>query len=306
MATIIKLFFLILLFRGINVYAIPQDGFLSLDENLKSKPDTGGRKKLPAKLLHAEPLYIDLIRDLGARKGEKEWNLGIGITDNQQYDSYTALIEYEWAPVNRLGLEIETPFTFYYANSKPNDSIKAPGSRLNSMKLAAQYTFFVNEKARTSMAIGYLHEFELPDFKNYNKEKLWKGNIFNPFLIIAKRWGSNFHSLLYTGPIIEELRKSKSVSAKLQVNTNFHYMITGSRNFIGVEFNKEFKGVDFDMVVRPQMRISLADNFLVGIVTGIPVKRETQRFSSFIRLIYEPGHKIHRASGNIAKIKPLS
>ena len=26
----------------------------------------------PDKVLHAEPLYIDLIRDLGARKGEKE------------------------------------------------------------------------------------------------------------------------------------------------------------------------------------------------------------------------------------------
>src|SRR5690606_7121157 len=38
--------------------------------------------KTPAKNLHAEPLYIDLIRDLGARKGEKEWNIGMGITDN--------------------------------------------------------------------------------------------------------------------------------------------------------------------------------------------------------------------------------
>ena len=27
---------------------------------------------LPAKVFHAEPLYIDLIRDLGARKGERE------------------------------------------------------------------------------------------------------------------------------------------------------------------------------------------------------------------------------------------
>ncbi|HAI17051.1 MAG TPA: phosphoribosylformylglycinamidine synthase, partial [Xanthomarina gelatinilytica] len=33
--------------------------------------------KEPLKILHAEPLYIDLIRDLGARKGEKEWNIGL-------------------------------------------------------------------------------------------------------------------------------------------------------------------------------------------------------------------------------------
>ncbi len=52
-------------------------------------------KKDPHKVLHAEPLYIDLIRDLGARKGEKEWNIGLGLTDNNLYDQYTALVEYE-------------------------------------------------------------------------------------------------------------------------------------------------------------------------------------------------------------------
>jgi hypothetical protein len=44
------------------------------------------------KVLHAEPLFIDLIRDLGARKGEKEWNIGLGLTDRTRYDEYTALI----------------------------------------------------------------------------------------------------------------------------------------------------------------------------------------------------------------------
>jgi hypothetical protein len=68
------------------------------------------------KVLHAEPLYIDLIRDLGARKGEKEWNIGMGLTDNTKYSEYEALIEYEWAPANRVGLEVELPFTFHYRN----------------------------------------------------------------------------------------------------------------------------------------------------------------------------------------------
>ena len=44
-------------------------------------------QKEPVKVLHAEPLYIDLIRDLGARKGEKEWNLGLGLTSNQTSDA---------------------------------------------------------------------------------------------------------------------------------------------------------------------------------------------------------------------------
>jgi hypothetical protein len=44
------------------------------------------------------------------------------------------------------------------------------------------------------------------------------------------------------------------------------------------------------MIIRPQMRLALTEKLMVGIVTGIPFQREDERFSSFIRLIYEPGH----------------
>jgi hypothetical protein len=240
----------------------------------------------PVKVLHAEPLYIDLIRDLGARKGEKEWNVGFGLTDKNQYDEYAALVEYEWAPINRLGLEVELPFTIYPSNSNGT----APDSKLNGLKLAAQYSFFVSEKLKTSMAFGYIHEFELTGFKQYGNEKLFTGNSYNPFFVVAKRWGNNFHTLLYTGPIIEEHFADHATSTSWQINSNFHYMISGTRNFIGIEFNKEIKENDFDMIIRPQMRVGIADNLLIGIVTGIPISRENERFSTFLRLIYEPKH----------------
>jgi hypothetical protein len=84
---------------------------------------TDSSKRVP-KVLHAEPLYVDLIRDLGARKGEQEWNVGLGITDNLDFDSYQALVEYEFAPLNHFGLEIELPFTFYSAEEGvPEDSV---------------------------------------------------------------------------------------------------------------------------------------------------------------------------------------
>jgi hypothetical protein len=67
-------------------------------------------------------------------------------------------------------------------------------------------------------------------------------------------------------------------------------MISGTRNFIGLEFNKEVHNGIFDTIIRPQMRLGIADNLLVGIVTGIPIKKDNQRLSSFIRLIYEPKH----------------
>ncbi len=245
--------------------------------------------KEPDKVLHAEPLYIDLIRDLGARKGEKEWNIGLGLTDNLNFDSYEALIEYEWAPIDRLGLEIELPFTFYSPlNATGGESI--PSNQLNGLKIAAQWSFFVHEPLATSMAIGYINEFEFSDFRNFGKP-LIKGNIYNPFFVVAKRWGNNFHTLIYTGPMIEQNFSTNKFHTTYDINTSFHYMITGTRNFIGVEFNKTMDNGDFDMTMRPQMRLGIAENLLIGIVAGIPVSRENERFSSFMRLIWEPKHK---------------
>jgi hypothetical protein len=243
----------------------------------------------PYKVLHAEPLYIDLIRDLGARKGEKEWNLGLGLTDNLKFDSYEALIEYEWAPMDRLGLEVELPFTFYSPmNGSVRDSI--PSNQLNSLKIAAQWSFFVSEPLALSMAVGYINEFELSDFNNFGQPVI-RGNVYNPFLVVAKRWGNNFHSLIYTGPMMEQNFITHEFHTRYDINTSFHYMISGTRNFMGVEFNKTFGQGDFDMTIRPQMRLGIADNLLIGIVAGIPVSRENQRLSSFVRLIWEPGHK---------------
>ncbi len=244
--------------------------------------------KEPVKVLHAEPLYIDLIRDLGARKGEKEWNLGMGLTDKLDFDSYEALVEYEWAPVNRLGLEVELPFTFYApVRNAERDSL--PSNRLNSIKLAAQWTFLVSEPAATSMAIGYINEFEMTDFESFGSPFI-SGNVYNPFLVVAKRWGNNFHSLIYTGPVIAQHYANNHWHTRYDVNTSLHYMISGTRNFIGFEFNKSFESADFDMTIRPQMRLEISQSLMIGIVAGIPVSKENERMSSFVRLIWEPGH----------------
>lgn len=241
------------------------------------------------KVLHAEPLFIDLIRDLGARKGEKEWNVGMGMADNLRFDSYDALVEYEWAPMDRLGLEIELPFTFFSPQKgTPKDSV--PSSKLNGIKTAIQWSFFVNEKYATSMALGYINEIHLSDFRNFGNPFV-TGNGFNPFLVIAKRWKSNFHSLIYTGPAINYHYKTRDLHFRYDINTSFHYMIPGTRNFVGLEFNKQFHEGDFDMTIRPQMRLAISHNLMLGIVVGVPINRENQRFSTFLRVIYEPEGK---------------
>lgn len=274
-------------------YAQEADSVKAYHEKLDSlyiaEFETRGEKP---KVLHAEPLYIDLIRDLGAHKGEHEWNIGFGIKDNIRFDTYEALIEYEWAPVDRLGLEVELPFTFVAPyNGYENDSL--PSSRLESLKMAAQWTFLVSPQYNLSLALGYINELEFSPLRNFGNP-VFTGNIYNPFFIAAKRFGNNYHTLIYTGPRIEQEFRTRKWHSSYEMHTNFHYMISGTRNFIGLEVNKYFYGQDFEMVLRPQIRIGIADNFLIGIINGIPIRRENQRFSSFMRIIWEPGHRIAR------------
>jgi len=244
----------------------------------------------PLKISHAEPLYVDLIRDLGARKGEKEWNIGMGMTDKLNFDSYQMLVEYEFAPLNRLGVEFEVPVTLY---SRAVNAEKTPSNRVESLKSAVQYTFLVHEKARLSAAVGYLNELELVDLDQIGRRRLVQGNRINPFLVVAKRLGSDFHTLLYTGPDFTYDFRERHWHRSFEVNSNLHYMIPGTRNFVGVEVNKLFKQDDFSMVIRPQMRLSIVDNLLIGIVPGIPVSKRQERLSAFVRLIYEPKARHH-------------
>lgn len=274
----------------LSLFAVTQLSLAQLTDSEKDSLyiESIENTKTPAKVLHAEPLYIDLIRDLGARKGEKEWNFGLGLSDNLEFDSYEALIEYEWAPIDRLGLEIELPFTVYSGTA---NSANAGGlnSGLNSLKLAAQYTYYVNEKKSISAAIGYIHEFELSYALNQSNS-LFRGNRYNPFMIVAKRWGNNFHSLIYTGPAVEHTFLTDQWKTSYEINSNLHYMISGTRNFLGIEVNKTIENGHWETTLRPQMRLGISENLLIGIVTAIPLSRESERLGTFARIIWEPKH----------------
>ncbi len=251
-------------------------------------------RRTPDKVLHAEPLYIDLIRDLGARKGEREWNVGMGLTDNLYYDTYEMLVEYEWAPVNRLGLEVEIPITLHSNHGRstdPNGPVSRPANRIESLKVAAQWSFLVSERAKTTLALGYINSIKLADIQELTRSPTLKGNQFNPFLIAAKRWGNRFHTLVYAGPVFTYGFQAKHWQSRFEVNSSAHYMIPGTRNFVGLEINQATTAQQSSVVIRPQLRVGITDNLLLGIVTGIPVSRQEQRLSSFLRLIYEPAHK---------------
>ncbi len=260
--------------------------------------------QLPAKVLHAEPLFIDLIRDLGARKGEKEWNVGAALVDRGQFDSYEFLVEYEWAVKDRWGLEVEVPVSIFtqshYAGASDitTPRPKKPSNRVESLKFATQYTFLVSERRQASLALGAITELEFTDLDVIQLNNTFQGVLFNPFFIGAKRLGPNWHSLIYTGPRLLSHFGHSGLDLSYEINSNVHYMIPGTRNFVGMEINKELAEGHLYATLRPQMRLTIQDNLLVGIVSGIPLNKENERLSAFLRLIYEPGHRKHHGSGH--------
>lgn len=239
----------------------------------------------PDKVLHAEPLYIDLIRDLGARKGEAEWNVGLGLTDRTTYDNIEALVEYEWAPIDRLGLEIEIPVSLYSAFP---GATEVPANRVESLKLGVQKTLFVSLEHSTSFAVGYLHQFVFRDPARLRPRDPFRGNVYNPFVVAAKRWGDNFHTLVYTGVQWQQRHGVGTETALYEWHSNVHYMLSGTRNFLGVEVNKYLQAGEFEATVRPSMRLAIRDDLLMGIAVGVPASRNKDRLGMFLRLIYEP------------------
>lgn len=241
-----------------------------------------GNEELPVKISHAEPLYFDLIRDLGARRGEKEWNMGMMMSSAGAYRENTWFIEYEFAPVNRLGMEIEIPFSFYTSQSNSDD---VPRNGLDGVKTAVQYSFFVSSSLRTTMAAGYIFE-SLSAGSRFLK---FQGSSHNPFLVVAKRWGNQFHTMLYAGPVFEYVGGKRGANGTM-INTSIHYILPGTKNFIGIETNEEIGEKSFTMMVHPQLKVKLASGSALGMAVGIPVTGH-EALDFMIRYIYEPSKK---------------
>lgn len=227
----------------------------------------------PDKVHHAEPLYNDLVRDLGARKGEKEINVGADIKKMKDADEYGYLMEYEFAPVNRLGLEVETDFA--YSKSKVAGS--GSSNALERLRLSSQYSFYVSKPHATTLAVGYTQIFNFVE----------GGTAFNPFFIAAKSWHSNWHTLIYTGPELAYRYKTRKAELNWQINTSFHYTLPQSDHFIGLEINQVVANGKLETTLHPQVKLGLNDKLAIGMAVGLPVGDREEGVSSFFRLIYQ-------------------
>lgn len=258
--------------------------FLALASLVSIGDSFAQTKPKPDKVSHAEPLYMDLVRDLGARKGEKELNLAGEFSNGRNYNKYGLLAEYEFAPINRLGLEVEGDFSFF-KNTEGN--LETPQNKLDGLRFSAQYSFFVSTKLNTSMAVGYTQILEFNDPNDFKKNNLLSGTIYNPFFVAAKRWGTGFHTVLYAYPLFERNFSTKSTEVNWQINTSFLYTIPQTKHFVGVEFNQEIVQGKYEVTARPQVKVKLNQSVALGFVAGIPLAKSHEGFSSFVRLIYE-------------------
>jgi len=112
--------------------------------------------------------------------------------------------------------------------------------------------------------------------------------VFSPFLVVAKKWGSNIHTLVYAYPMIQQHFGESGTPVDWQINTSAMYSLPGSGHFIGMEVNQEIIAGKMSVTLRPQIKIKLNSHLAVGIVTGIPVANRDENVSSFFRLIIEP------------------
>ena len=263
---------------------------ISINTHAQILGDTIAKNDVPAqpfKLHHAEPLYVDLIRDLGARKGEHELNVGFGMNDEKKYMAYKGFAEYEFAVANRLGLEVEVPFEMY-GHTATNVNGALPGNRVEGIKLATQYTFWVSKKHQTSMAVGYIQEMEFSTLSSIDHHgKLFEGTAYNPIFIAAKRLTPHIHTLLYTGPVMEQTFETNTWNTVLEVNANLHYVFTNG-NFVGLETNMEFSQGKPSFVLRPQFKVAFSPSVSLGIVAGIPASGDNHNISAMTRMIWVP------------------
>lgn len=136
------------------------------------------------------------------------------------------------------------------------------------------------------MAAGGIYELRLHSFASIQDNLgLIKGNSYNPFLIVAKRWGRNLHSMVYMGPeFYKDFETHHNESAYL-LNLSMHYMV--DNNFVGIEMNQEFENHEIITVLRPQAKVQLTKSVGLGIASGIPIAHETSGYSFVARMIYE-------------------
>ena len=99
--------------------------------------------------------------------------------------------------------------------------------------------------------------------------------------------GQRWNTLVYASLGRELPHRGALRSSGYELNLASHYVIPRNKTFLGVELYQYQNGPQCDRLIRPQVRIALKNNLLIGLVGNLPLSG-AEGPSSFIRLIYEP------------------
>ncbi len=67
------------------------------------------------------------------------------------------------------------------------------------------------------------------------------------------------------------------------------YVLPNSKNFIGLKNNMDIDHDGFHYTFRPQIRLAIQHNLMIGLVTGVPITKHTgTNLDVMTRIIWEP------------------
>ncbi len=207
-----------------------------------------------------EPMVFDLVRSLGARRGEFEVNvLGLFPLSNLEDREIDWAPEVEYALLDGLALEFELPFE---------------GSRLAAYKFAGQVTF------GTGFGERFIHgaQFIVEKLRN---ERVWE---LTPLYIAGFRFDERWSVLGMVGYRTEVGDESEN-SHELLVNPSIFLDLT-HRMSVGIEtnFSSDFEG-DWHLLTIPQWHFELIDHVELQAGVGLQLDSGTANGTAGARLI---------------------
>ncbi len=233
------------------------DGVAAAAEILRgTDPDVPGL--FPGAYPHIpEPMVFDLVRGLGARRGEFEFNTLVGLQTYPGAEIHWAP-EIEWAVRDRLAVEFELPMS---------------GASVEAFKFALQGTV---ADARPA----FIHGWQILT------ETSIEGPIFKSAVLYlaGRRLGRRVSIFGMLGP--EALASADGLDAALLVNPSV-FVDLAEVLTLGVETNVRVQGVGSAVAVYPQLHWQVFRHMRVQLGAGPAVGDATVAAESYFRIIVE-------------------
>lgn len=226
-----------------------------VERGLQTDPHVPGL--FPGSYPHVpEPLSFDLVRGLGAERGEFEFNV-LAASSFAPYDGLRWAPEVEWAFADRHAIEFELPMH---------------DASLEAMKLAVQGTF---RERRPK----FIHGWQF-----IGEGRLRGAGEFSALYIAGRRIGRRTSVLAMLGPRLHA--EPRRLIGELVINPSI-FVDLGERATVGLENNAVLAGRLSTVRTLPQFHLQLGQHFRVQFGAGIETARDGVRPSVAVRLIVE-------------------